>query len=193
MRRLLLILALLLPATFAHVAAQTPRFSFKGLHLGMTKGEADRLIHDTKWDHKGWPGDTSKNVWVLGQEGIPELNEFSTFGCDFMTQRSECAYFDEARVEFENGVAVRLLILGGPVIHDTTITVSRFGRAAETMVRALYGPPTSAFGSFDDLRRGRAYAVWDIPAEGNEPEYTIRITPTRIEVADREYDGRVME
>lgn len=192
MKRLLFHLPLILLTALASTSAQTPRFSFKGLHLGMTRGEAEQLIRDTEWGHKAWPGDTSKSVWILAQEGIPELNAFSAFGCDFITQRSECAYLDEARIEFQDGVVTRLLILGGPIISDTTITVSRFGRAAEAMVRGLYGPPTNAVGSFDDLR-GRPYAVWDIPAEGTEPEFTIRITPTRLEIADRRYQGRVME
>lgn len=173
-------------------AAQTeiPQVEFKGLRLGLTKHAVDSLIRYTLWDYGGWPQDTAKNQWKLGIDGVWKDNASTVFDCEFASDPDRCAFFSGATIRFDSGVVVLMRVDGGPVVRDSVFSFSVFGSSTTRMIEKVYGPATSSSGSFDNIpfRGGSPFHTWYLPLGSSDPEYTIRVWESGMEVVNMKMD-----
>lgn len=139
---------------------QTPsELSFKGLRLGMTQQEVNRLVADSKWAYLTYGRygdgttdmpDTSQSSGVfLAVESKETLYDFTSptdsfavIGCKTANEYTECESFNRVFVSYFENKVYQIAIYSGKHAYKYPASIQGFADMAVTAITNKYGKPT---------------------------------------------------
>lgn len=157
MRRFLPLFLLLLLASAA--AGQVPELSFKGIRLGMTRDEVNRLVDSSRWGYVNSFGYGNSNADTidadhssfLGAEGYDLAEErqrdsLHIIGCPAGRDPINCIRLQVVELLFSRGRIYEVVIHFAPQIWP----VDHLRMSAEAIANK-YGPSTSGLAWFEEI------------------------------------------
>jgi hypothetical protein len=166
------ILIMLFLATADVGAAQPPRFTFKGVRLGMTYGEMRNLLARTSWDYR-FDLDREDNIGSIDavpyDASSPELDTLAILGCINSDTGEVCPKFLHIKAAFTRGRIYSILIRSPEFDAGNRQQLHDYVLALQRSIAAILGPGTEGEISLGELDMEKLSAIND----GEYPELMV--------------------